>query len=148
MMTISKQGEIIARARERRGLSQNALAKAIGKSHAYVWAVEQGRSRMTAAETIEAVAEVLGIDPIELYAGASLIPPDIAASVRALDAEGLGELRDVLAIMRSGSSLRDRLLGRDAISAARTVWIEQEERQSPDVEAIVRAAIEAALGPE
>lgn len=39
------------------GISQNALAKAIGRSHTYVWNVEAGRVKLTARETIEVWAE-------------------------------------------------------------------------------------------
>ena len=59
------------------GLSQNALAGAIGRSHTYVWNVEAGRVKLTARETIALWADALGVDPDEVYAAIGAIPHDV-----------------------------------------------------------------------
>lgn len=73
--------------REKTGISQNALATAIGRSHTYVWNVEAGRVKLTARETIEAWAEVLGIHPDKVYTAIGTVPHDIIEHLADADPE-------------------------------------------------------------
>lgn len=59
------------------GISQNALASAIGRSHTYVWNVEAGRVKLTARDTIGAWAEALGVHPDTVYKAIGTVPHDI-----------------------------------------------------------------------
>lgn len=63
--------------RTQAGLSQNALATAINRSHTYVWNVEAGRVKLTARETITAWAEALGVHPDAVYKAIGAVPHDI-----------------------------------------------------------------------
>lgn len=63
--------------RTQAGLSQNALATAIDRSHTYIWNVEAGRVKLTARETIEVWAEALGVHPDAVYKAIGSVPHDI-----------------------------------------------------------------------
>lgn len=65
-------------ARQRAGVTQQALAKAAGVTQAYVSNIEGGRARPTSTPTITAFAETLGIDPDILFAAAGQLPSDVA----------------------------------------------------------------------
>lgn len=73
--------------RAQAGISQNALATAIGRSHTYVWNVEAGRVRLTARDTIEAWAEALGVHPDKVYKAIGTVPHDIIEQLQHADLE-------------------------------------------------------------
>lgn len=71
--------------RTQAGITQNGLAKSIGKAHSYVWAVESGKTNLTARDTIRAWAEALGVDPDEVYRAINLVPHDIIDELQKAD---------------------------------------------------------------
>lgn len=79
------------------GVSQNALATAIGKSHTYVWSVEAGRERLTAQATIVAWAEALGVHPDLVYKAVGQVPHDLLQSLQKVDADVWDAVRQILA---------------------------------------------------
>lgn len=83
--------------RDNKGISQNALATTIGRSHTYVWNVEAGRVKLTARETIEAWAEALGIHPDEVYKAIGTVPHDIIERLQDVDLETWQTVRSLLA---------------------------------------------------
>jgi transcriptional regulator with XRE-family HTH domain len=82
--------------RTQAGMSQNALATAIGRSHTYVWNVEAGRVKLTARETIEAWAEVLGVHPDNVYKAIGTVPHDIVERLQDADLETWQSVRCLL----------------------------------------------------
>ncbi len=71
--------------RTKAGISQNALAAVIGRSHTYVWNVEAGRVKLTARETIGAWAEALGVHPDQVYKAVGTVPHDIIEQLQEAD---------------------------------------------------------------
>lgn len=78
------------------GISQNALATAIGLSHTYVWNVEAGRVKLTARDTIEAWAKALGVHPDKVYQAIGTVPHDIIDQLQAIDPEAWQSVRDLI----------------------------------------------------
>ncbi|THF61758.1 helix-turn-helix domain-containing protein [Pseudothauera rhizosphaerae] len=76
---------LLVSARERAGLTQEAVARALGKPQSFVSKYERGARRLDVTEFVE-VALVLGADPAELMAAyrsgieSSSLLSDIAAS--------------------------------------------------------------------
>lgn len=58
-----KLGELIARARTRRGMSTRQLATRVGVAYGWISGVEAGRFREPAANRVARIAEVLDIEP-------------------------------------------------------------------------------------
>ncbi len=83
--------------RSEAGISQNALATAIGLSHTYVWNVEAGRAKLTARDTIEAWAGALGVHPDKVYKAIGMVPHDIVDQLRHVDFEMWQTIRSVIA---------------------------------------------------
>jgi transcriptional regulator with XRE-family HTH domain len=83
--------------RTRAGLSQNALATAIGRSHTYIWNVEAGRVKLTARETIEVWAEALGVHPDKIYKAIGAVPHDIIDLLLGADLETWQSVRHLMA---------------------------------------------------
>ena len=79
--------EALRALRTQAGMSQNALATAIGRSHTYVWNVEAGRVKLTARETIEAWAKTLGVHPDKVYEAIGTVPHDIIEGLQESDVE-------------------------------------------------------------
>lgn len=77
--------EALRALRTEAGLSQNALATAIGRSHTFVWNVEAGRVNLTACETIEAWADALGVRADQIYKAIGLVPHDIIEHLQEAD---------------------------------------------------------------
>lgn len=86
------------------GISQNALATAIGRSHTYVWNVEAGRVRLTARETIEVWAEVLGVHPDTVYQAIGTVPHDITEQLQNVDLETWQSVRSLIGNSRERGS--------------------------------------------
>jgi transcriptional regulator with XRE-family HTH domain len=78
------------------GMSQNALATAIGLSHTYVWNVEAGRAKLTARDTIEAWANALGVHPDKVYKAIGTVPHDITEQLQNIDLETWQSVRDLI----------------------------------------------------
>lgn len=78
------------------GISQNALATAIGRSHTYVWNVEAGRVKLTARETIEAWAKALGVHPDNIYKAIGTVPHDIIEQLQHVDLETWQTVRSLI----------------------------------------------------
>ena len=57
---------VIARAREKRGLSQRALAALLKRPHSVVGMIESNQRQVNVPEFI-AIAEALGIEPTDLF---------------------------------------------------------------------------------
>ena len=60
-------GSNVRRFRERAGLSQDALAHAADVHRVYLSGIERGK-RSPSIETVEKLANALGVDPGELFA--------------------------------------------------------------------------------
>lgn len=88
--------EALRALRTKAGMSQNALAKAIGRSHTYVWNVEAGRVKLTARETIEAWAEALGVHPDAVYTAIGTVPHDIIEQLQDADLETWQSVRSLI----------------------------------------------------
>lgn len=78
------------------GISQNALATAIGRSHTYVWNVEAGRVKLTARETIEVWAEALGVLPDRVYKAIGTVPHDIIEQLQDADLQTWQSVRSLI----------------------------------------------------
>lgn len=87
--------------RTKAGLSQNALATAIGLSHTYVWNVDAGLVKLTAREKIEVWAETLGVHPDEVYKAIGTVPHDIVERLQDAD---LKTWQSVRSLIGSGES--------------------------------------------
>ncbi len=88
--------EALRALRTEAGISQNALATAIGRSHTYVWNVEAGRVKLTARETIKAWAEELGVHPDEVYKAIGAVPHDIIEQLQEADLEMWQTVRSLI----------------------------------------------------
>ena len=82
--------------RTQAGMSQNALATAIGRSHTYVWNVEAGRVKLTARETIEVWAEALGVHADAVYRAIGTVPHDIIEQLQDADLETWQSVRTLI----------------------------------------------------
>jgi transcriptional regulator with XRE-family HTH domain len=78
------------------GLSQNALATAIDRSHAYVWNVEAGRVKLTSRDTIAAWAAALGVHPDLVYKAIGAVPHDIVDLLQIADPTTWQSVRHLL----------------------------------------------------
>jgi transcriptional regulator with XRE-family HTH domain len=78
---------VLLRARRRAGLSQRALAHALGKANSHVTRIERGQRRIDLLE-FHAIARALGADPVGLFAelAAELERPECAAAPAAASA--------------------------------------------------------------
>ena len=88
--------ETLRALRTEAGMSQNALAAAIGLSHTYVWNVEAGRVKLTARDTIEAWAGALDVHPDKVYKAIGAVPHDIIDQLQAIDPEAWQSVRDLI----------------------------------------------------
>jgi transcriptional regulator with XRE-family HTH domain len=62
-------GQNLRRIRRERGLSQEKFADTLGVHRTYMGGLERGERNLT-LKSLERIAAVLGIDPLELLAGA------------------------------------------------------------------------------
>lgn len=72
-------GKNIRRIRLSRGISQEALGAVVGLHRTYIGGVERGERNIT-LQTLEGMAELLGIPPMELLADADRAEPSAASS--------------------------------------------------------------------
>ncbi len=79
--------------REEMGLTIDQLAQQVGKSHSFVWQIEQERLVISNDETADKFSEVLGVDQDQIYAAGQVVPPDIMRMLTELPAEGLKDVR-------------------------------------------------------
>src|SRR5436190_1470702 len=72
-------GSKLRELRQKRGLTLRALAEAAGVDFTYLSKIENDRlGYLPGAETIRDLAEVLGVDAIELLQLANKLPPELA----------------------------------------------------------------------
>src|SRR5437879_4151285 len=108
---LAAAGEELSEARLRAGLTQQAVAQAVGISHAEVSRIENGRARRVPYETLAVTAAVLGLDlPLRTFSAGE--PIRDAAQVALL-----GRLRTML-----GPELRWRTEVPLAIPGDRRAW--------------------------
>ena len=108
---LAAAGEELSEARLRAGLTQQAVAQAVGISHAEVSRIENGRARRVPYETLAVTAAVLGLDlPLRTFPAGE--PIRDAAQVALL-----GRLRTML-----GPELRWRTEVPLAIPGDRRAW--------------------------
>lgn len=88
--------EALRALRTQAGLSQNALATAIDRSHTYIWNVEAGRVKLTARETIAAWAEALSVHPDTVYRAIGSVPHDIIDLLLDADLEAWQSVRHLM----------------------------------------------------
>ncbi len=88
--------EALRALRTQAGLSQNALATAIDRSHTYVWNVEAGRVKLTARETIAAWAEALSVHHDAVYKAVGSVPHDIIDLLLDADLETWQSVRQLM----------------------------------------------------
>lgn len=88
--------EALRALRTNAGMSQNALAAAIDRSHTYVWNVEAGRAKLTARDTIEAWARALDVHPDEVYKAICTVPHDIIEQLQNINPETWQSVRDLI----------------------------------------------------
>src|SRR5436309_10997232 len=71
-------GEKLRGLRQDKGLTLRALAAATGLSFTYLSKVETGKVPYTPApDKIRALAQALGVDPLELLGAADKVPPEL-----------------------------------------------------------------------
>ena len=75
-MPMSELGRVIREARESAGLTQEQLAKAIGKSQPTISALERGEISRLSVETLTAILQACGV-PSESWG--SFLAPRVAA---------------------------------------------------------------------
>jgi len=63
----AKLGKLIKEAREAKGYSTRKLGEAIGSTHSYIAKLEAGWFQSISPENIQALAEVLKVDPQDLF---------------------------------------------------------------------------------
>jgi transcriptional regulator with XRE-family HTH domain len=102
--------EALRALRTNAGLSQNALAAAIGRSHTFVWNVEDSRVKLTARETIEAWADALGVHADQIYKAIGLVPHDIIERLQEAD---LTTWQSVRRLMWDRDADEERRAGRE-----------------------------------
>lgn len=71
-------GDRLRELRQKKGLSQRALAEKVGVDFSYLSKIETGKAGyLPGADTIRALAQALGEDPLELLALAEKAPPEV-----------------------------------------------------------------------
>lgn len=78
MIEQKRLGERVRQLRKQQGLTLRALAEAVGVNHTYLSKIENDRAGYTpGADTIRALADGLGEDPLEFLALADKVPPEL-----------------------------------------------------------------------
>ncbi|MGH7576992.1 MAG: helix-turn-helix domain-containing protein [Longimicrobiales bacterium] len=73
-----KFGERVRELRKGQGLTLRALAETVGVDFSYLSKIENGKAGyLPGAETIRALADALGADPLELLELADKVPPEM-----------------------------------------------------------------------
>lgn len=72
-------GKNIRRIRLSRGISQEALGAVVGLHRTYIGSVERGERNVT-LQTLEGMAELLGVPPMELLADGDHAEPSATSS--------------------------------------------------------------------
>lgn len=90
-------GRFIRREREKRGLTQAALAAKAGMSRAYLSQIENGKVGLSSADVRRRIAGVIGVRPIDLLVAADELTEAEVSSVAERWPEGeRGELHRVV----------------------------------------------------
>lgn len=101
------QGEIIKDAMESRGVNQRQLAIGIGKTPQYIADLVHGRRQTLRPETVESIADVLGIHADDLYVAAGVAPPDLVALMQRFP--GLSQMLRAVALGHQKQDTRQLL---------------------------------------
>jgi|SRR5215471_3641019 len=103
MATHSSLAEYLRAERERAGLSLRQLAKLAGLHYSYLARLESGENDHPSPEVVQHIADVLELDPTDLYAYIGVVPPrglpDFAPYLRAkyhMDDEEIREMAEHL----------------------------------------------------
>ncbi len=88
-------GEIIQKRRQARGLSLAALAAEVGVTKSYISRLESGARRASESQ-LRRVASCLGLPPDLILLAAGVLPPDVAAQVKANTNEVAASIRQTL----------------------------------------------------
>ena len=104
-------GRRVRQLRTKAGVSQTALADAVGRSHAWVSDLENGKAGAIPAEVITALAVELGQEPADFLrlAGRAVLKAEDLVPVRQLDTAVLAAIER--AVDRASERLGDRLEG-------------------------------------
>lgn len=71
-------GERLRQLRKEKGLTLRALAEGAGVDFTYLSKIENGKAGyLPGADTIRALAQILGADPLELLTLADKVPPEL-----------------------------------------------------------------------
>jgi transcriptional regulator with XRE-family HTH domain len=71
----SSLGDYLRVERERAGLSQRQLASRVGVHHSYLARLESGDHANPSPDVVQRIADVLELDPTDLYAYIGVVPP-------------------------------------------------------------------------
>lgn len=104
MAAPSSLGEYLRAERERAGLSQRQLAKLAGLHYSYLARLESGESDNPSPDMVQRIADVLELDPTDLYAYIGVVPPqglpDLAPYLRAKYHMDDAEIREMAEHLR------------------------------------------------
>jgi transcriptional regulator with XRE-family HTH domain len=75
MNDASSLGGYLREERERAGLSQRQLASRVGIHNSYLARLESGETAHPSPDVVQRIADVLEIDPTDLYAYIGVVPP-------------------------------------------------------------------------
>lgn len=76
-------GLLLKAARERKGMSQRALAEAVGVHFTYISKLENSTERMPSEETVSAIAKALDEDRYSMMLAGKEIPSDFVIEILA-----------------------------------------------------------------
>lgn len=82
-MTAPALGRRIRSARESAGMGLRELARAAGKSPAWLSRLERGQDECASVGALQALARLLRIDPDALLLAAGKVPPDVLRRLQA-----------------------------------------------------------------
>jgi transcriptional regulator with XRE-family HTH domain len=104
MAAPSTLGEYLRVERERAELSQRQLAKLAGLHYSYLARLESGENDHPSPEMVQRIADVLELDPTDLYAYIGVVVPkglpDLAPYLRAKYHMGDAQIREMAEHLR------------------------------------------------
>lgn len=110
----NKLGDYICNARERAGLTRNALALQAGISYTEIRRIEEGKRRSPSCSNLFAIANVLKVSPYEMYQAAGILTEDktfVAKAFPALTTEK--QRKTIIEIARMITANEDSLTDAD-----------------------------------
>jgi transcriptional regulator with XRE-family HTH domain len=104
MAAPSTLGEYLQAEREKAGLSQRQLAKLAGLHYSYLARLESGENDHPSPEMVLRIADVLELDPTDMYAYIGVVPPqglpELAPYLRAKYHMGDAEIKEMAEHLR------------------------------------------------